>query len=115
MQSALPRILESSKHYDISHRQVLYTWTFRYIEPLAQYCDVHSDVSIFRESCPPLPSPLILIILSLLTRTTLAAPAPSTPAPQGAGTIVLELDAPHPIQQPLTGRYFYPAHGTDIP
>ena len=63
----------------------------------------------------PYLAPLILIILSLLTRTTLAAPHHLHRPLQGAGTIVLELDAPHPIQQPPTGRYFYPAHGTDIP
>ena len=63
----------------------------------------------------PYLAPLILIILSLLTRTTLAAPAPSTPAPPRRRHHRPRTRRPHPIQQPPTGRYFYPAHGTDIP
>ncbi|AUT46645.1 hypothetical protein [Achromobacter sp. AONIH1] len=60
---------------------------------------------------------LTLAALSLLSTQALATPRTIYTGPlQGAGTIVLELDAPPtPSSSPLTGRYFYPAHGTDIP
>lgn len=61
---------------------------------------------------------LALAALSLVSaQAALAAPRAIYTGPlQGAGTIVLELDAPpSPSNSPLTGRYFYPAHGTDIP
>ncbi|CAB3625434.1 hypothetical protein [Achromobacter pestifer] len=63
-----------------------------------------------------LPVTATLIALSHIGSPALAAPRTVyTGTLQGAGDIVMELDTQATADGTLTGRYFYPKHGVDIP
>lgn len=63
-----------------------------------------------------LPGALTLAALALATHTAQAAPLiVYTGTLQGAGQVVMELDAQAAANGMLTGRYFYPKAGVDIP
>lgn len=58
---------------------------------------------------------LAALALTVLGNTAGAAPRTVyTGTLQGAGEVVMELDS-QPVNGVLTGRYFYPKHGVDIP
>ncbi|WMD21726.1 hypothetical protein RAS12_04935 [Achromobacter seleniivolatilans] len=64
----------------------------------------------------PLPGALALAMLSLMnTQAWAAQRTVYTGTLQGAGVVVMELDSQATGDGVLTGRYFYPKHGVDIP
>lgn len=72
-------------------------------------------------AAPLLAAPLLgAPLLAALLLAALASPADAAPRTvyagtlQGAGDVVMELDS-QPVNGVLTGRYFYPKHGVDIP
>ncbi|MCS3505323.1 hypothetical protein [Achromobacter sp. JUb104] len=70
---------------------------------------------------PLLPARLLLGALALAVLAPCAAPADAALRTvyrgtlEGAGDVVMELDSEASSGGTLTGRYFYPKHGVDIP
>ena len=70
---------------------------------------------------PILPARLLLGALALAVLAPCAAPADAALRTvyrgtlEGAGDVVMELDSEAPAGGTVTGRYFYPKHGVDIP